>query len=70
MTDHNDDEPQTALLLTDAEWDDLSLMVGVYKSERQYVLQSFTCTSGNASTMINDIKRRIALADRIIEASR
>lgn len=59
-----DDDPQTAMLLTDTEWKDLAEMLATYKSLWPEVLVNALDTG-----MLAEIKRRLALADRIIEAA-
>jgi hypothetical protein len=63
MTDI-EEHPQTAMLLTDTEWQDLAFMLAIYKGVRIPVLGDFQPEVQDA------IRRRLALADRIIEAAK
>ena len=55
---------ETAMLLTEEEWQDLAVMVGIYKVTRQPRLRSDDLDDGNRAA----VEQRCALADRIREA--
>jgi hypothetical protein len=61
-TDTDDDyEPQTAMMLTQQEWEDLAVMMTIYLNRTDGVNEA-------NENMFADIARRRALANRIIEA--
>jgi hypothetical protein len=60
----NEPPPQSALMLTQQEWDDLTVMVSYYSIK--------TLEGGPHGTnprSRTEIQRRVALAERIIEAN-
>jgi hypothetical protein len=56
-----DEAPQTALLLTQQEWDDLCVMLGLWCSDYRVAV-------GNPDVVEETLRRR-SLAQRIIEAN-
>lgn len=59
-----EDAPQSALLLTEQEWDDLAFMLKFYEAETRWIRYAKADTTG-----VDRITRRRALAQRIIEAA-
>lgn len=62
------DEHETALLLTDTEWNDLAHMVSHYVSCNTWT-ESETLRLNAGDAHVDDLNRRHALAARIIEAT-
>jgi hypothetical protein len=63
-----DDAPQSAMLLTDAEWQDLSEMMAHYRDATEWVAERDRHLDHSQPTYIA-IQRKRALAKRIIEAA-
>lgn len=62
-------EPQTTVMFSKTDWDDLHAMVQVYKIRMSHMLDSdFEFEDDSDSREI--IERRIHLAERIIRASK
>lgn len=60
-----DEDPQTAMLLTETEWADLAKMLRFYEEETRWVCYSLITNRPG----IADIVRKRDLAQRIIEAA-
>lgn len=58
------DEPQTAMLLTEQEWNDLEYMVTHYRDETQWIR-----FAREDELLVKVIRRRHELAGRIIDAN-
>lgn len=68
MTSDYDDEPQTAMLLTEQEWQDVAEMVEYFKVCTEWV-DIHPRPSDETDDHVISLKRKRALADRITEAA-
>lgn len=60
------DDPQTAMLLTETEWQDLAVMMKVYVKDTEWVDEDHR-TMGDIT--LAPVRRKRTLAHRIIDAA-